>query len=191
MTTAKEIEFKTMLTAEEFQRVKTHYQLTEKTVKKQTNYYFDTPDQRLKKRHWGLRIRLYPDSAEQTLKIPASTGGLWEITDSLTLKEAQRLTKKAQLKADGQIANKLASIGIKVEEIVLLADLTTARWEFKIPAGLLAIDESWYGNGHDYELELEVSDFTQGKEQFQHLLTELDLTFRPGANKITRAIKEK
>lgn len=191
MTTAKEIEFKTMLTSEEFQRVKAYYQLTDETLKKQTNYYFDTLDQRLKKRHWGLRIRIYPDYAEQTLKVPASTGGLWEMTDTLSLTEAQALTQHSRLKAGGQIAAKLTSVGIKLEELCLLASLTTARWEFKVPAGLLALDESWYGRGHDYELELEVANHKEGQKQFEQLLVELNLTFRPGDNKITRAIKEK
>lgn len=186
----REIEFKTLLTPEEFQRVITHYQLTPESRKIQTNHYFDTPDQKLKKQHWGLRIRIYDAYGEQTLKVPATDSGLWEITDELTLAEATALAESGRIKT-GQITTKLAEINVHPNELHRLASLKTARWEFAIPEGLLALDESWYGSKHDFELELEVSNHIQGKKAFYGLLSELGLTYQPGENKITRAIKEK
>lgn len=188
---SREIEFKTLLTPAEFQAVVAHYQLTKDRQKTQTNYYFDTPKQQLKNQHWGLRIRTYADYGEQTLKVPATDGGLWEITDKLSLQEAATLTKNGTIKAPGQVATKLATIDVAPSDLHPIASLKTARWEFAIPEGLLALDESWYGSQHDFELELEVKDPLQGKEDFHTLLRSLNLNYRPGENKIARAFKEK
>lgn len=188
---SREIEFKTLLTPSEFQKVVAHYQLTPASRKTQTNHYFDTPKGHLQEHHWGLRIRTYANHGEQTLKVPAAAGGLWEITDALSLAEADRLVKKGTIKASSNVATKLATINVHPRDLRLLASLKTARWEFAIPEGLLALDESWYGSKHDYELELEVSDPVLGQTAFYELLQSLKLTYQPGENKISRALKEK
>lgn len=191
MSKSREIEFKTMLTAEEFTAVYHHYQLTETDFKTQTNCYFDTVDGQLRTRGWGLRIRLYPDRGELTLKVPANDGGLWEYTDPLTYEEVQDLRSKGKILPTGTVAGKLQEARLSPGNMKLLADLTTHRAEFTIPEGLLALDENFYGTTHDYELELEVTDSVQGKEAFLSLLAQLKLTYRPAENKIARAFKVK
>lgn len=192
MTKTREIEFKTMLTAAEFARVKAHYRLADDRFKSQTNCYFDTPDQQLRSRHWGLRIRLYPDRGELTLKVPAKDAGRWEITDPLTRQEAQQLRDQGRILSTGVVAEHLRNHQIQPEALELIADLTTLRAEFPIKEGLLALDESFYGKGkmHDYELELEVTAADTGAAGFDSLLAQLGLPYRPAENKITRAIKE-
>ncbi len=190
MSKSREIEFKTMLTEAEFGQVKEAYHLNDENFKSQTNCYFDTVDQKLKKLGWGLRIRLFADRGELTLKIPAKDVGLWEITDSLTLRQATFLREQGQILTEGAVANQLQNHHIAPKDLLLIADLTTMRAEFPVKEGLLALDENFYGQLHDYELELEVTDATIGAEAFHALLTQLGLTYRPAENKITRAIKE-
>ena len=136
MTHQVEIEFKTLLTREEYQRVIAFYQLDRSAFHTQTNLYFDTLDHQLKQKKFGLRIRTTEDKAELTLKSPLKEG-LLETTD------------------------------------------------------ILALDESWYGQSHDYELELEVSEASSGKRAFLSLLDRLHISYRPAKNKIIRALEEK
>ena len=74
-------------------------------------------------------------------------------------------------------------------ELQLLAQLKTARIQIVLPIGELALDESWYGNNHDYELELEVSEAMQGKQDFLNLLEEFQIDYQPAKNKIVRAFE--
>ena len=77
------------------------------------------------------------------------------------------------------------------ESYLPFAELTTRRAEFSVTEGLLALDESWYGQSHDYELELEVSEASSGKRAFLSLLDRLHISYRPAKNKIIRALEEK
>ena len=53
---------------------------------------------------------------------------------------------------------KLSDLNIDPASLIQTGKLTTKRAEFPIEEGLLAIDESWGDNLHDFELELEVGD---------------------------------
>lgn len=190
MAKSVEIEYKSMLTAAEFQQVITYFSLNEQSFKTQTNYYYDTPDLRLNAAGCGLRIRITPQHGELTLKTPLATG-LLETTDPLTLAEAKSLIAKEQILLTGEVAAAIRDLNIDPAEIRLLAYLKTNRAEFPIQAGLLALDESWYGKtGHDYELELEVQDAAKGQADFKALLLSLKVQEKTASNKIQRAFKE-
>lgn len=180
-----EIEFKTLLSIEEFSRTVNYFQLKEKDFFEQTNYYFDSADFQLRKRHMGLRVRLLSNNAEITLKIPEKVG-LLEINDTLSIKEAQSIVESATLPNFGNVYNKLNALGIDKNDLRLIGDLTTKRAEKKLPQGLLALDESWYNGQHDFELELEVSDADNGKKDFITLLDTLTIKESPSPNKIQR-----
>ncbi len=190
MSEQQEIEFKTLLTAEEHKKICHFYHLIETDFKLQTNCYFDTVDKKLHQKGWGLRIRRYPDHGELTLKTPAKNG-LLETTDSLSLKQTEQLIQQEKILTNGTVANKLLKEDIAPSQLILLTQLTTKRAEFEIDTGLLAIDESWYGLCHDFELELEVADSTQGKQDFLELLQKWKITYQPAQNKITRALLAK
>ena len=187
MTEQIEIEYKTLLTRAQFAAIKATY-APEKNAFVQENYYFDTPDFRLKQLQCGLRIRTFKDGAECTLKTPLEEG-LLETTDQLTLKQAQTLLQTKTILPHGSVAQKLVHLGIQPDQVRLLADLKTARIQIDLPIGELALDESWYGNNHDYELELEVSEASKGKQDFLDLLAEFDIHYQPAKNKIVRAFE--
>lgn len=52
-----EIEFKNMLTKEEYELLLTHFQVGKEDLFEQENHYFDTSDFALKANHSALRIR--------------------------------------------------------------------------------------------------------------------------------------
>ena len=180
-----EIEFKTLLSIEEFAHAVHYFQVKEQHFFTQTNYYFDSADFKLKKRHMGLRVRILSNNAEITLKIPDKVG-LLEINDALSIEEAQQLVDSATLPDFGNVFNKLTNLGIDKNDLRLIGSLTTKRAEIKLPQGLLALDESWYNKQHDFELELEVSDATNGKKDFLSLLDTLTIKESPSPNKIQR-----
>lgn len=180
-----EIEFKTLLSIEEFSRVIDYFQFKEEQFFTQINYYFDSADFQLRKRRMGLRVRVLSDNAEITLKIPEKVG-LLEINDTLSVDEAKAIVESATLPTIGNVYNKLNQLGIDQSDLRLIGSLTTKRAEIKLPQGLLALDESWYNEQHDFELELEVNDATNGKKDFLFLLDTLTIKESPSPNKIQR-----
>ncbi|MGX7243513.1 CYTH domain-containing protein [Enterococcus quebecensis] len=180
-----EIEFKTLLSIEEFKHTINYFQLKEDQFFTQINYYFDSVDFQLKKRRIGLRVRTLSNNAEITLKIPEKVG-LLEINDTISIEEAQRIVESAILPDSGNVFSKLTTLGINKNDLRLIGSLTTKRAEIKLPQGLLALDESWYNEQHDFELELEVEDVKKGKESFLFLLDTLNIKETPSPNKIQR-----
>ncbi|WP_207696604.1 hypothetical protein DOK67_0000019 [Enterococcus sp. DIV0212c] len=180
-----EIEFKTLLSIEEFSHTIDYFQLKEDDFFTQINYYFDSADFELKKRHSGLRVRILSNNAEITLKIPQEVG-LLEINDTLSIEEAQHIVDSATFPDSGNVFNKLTTLGINKNDLRLIGSLTTKRAEKKLPQGLLALDESWYNEQHDFELELEVRDVSNGKKNFLSLLDTLEIKESPSPNKIQR-----
>ncbi|WP_251869664.1 CYTH domain-containing protein [Enterococcus italicus] len=184
MSEQLEIEWKTALTKEEYTRLLTKLNITEFFI--QTNSYFDTPTFTLQSKKCGLRIRLLDTYAELTLKSPQPVGKL-ETTDQLTLAEAKELLQLGRIPNEGAVAQALETLGIHPAEVIKFAELTTKRAELPINEGLLAIDENWAHNLHDYELELEVDEAHADQAHFLNLLNDWNLTFRPTKNKIQRA----
>lgn len=186
-----EIEYKTLLSLKDYQKIFTHYQLSEHPFAQQTNVYFDTPTKELQARRWGLRIRRYEDSGELTLKCPTTNKGLLEITDPLSLEVTTSLIEEQQILTTGEVAKQLQQAEIAIDALYPTAELTTKRYELVLPIGLLALDHSWYNRQEDYELELEVPEETQGEIDFFQLLAQLDIPYQAAENKIVRALKVK
>lgn len=74
----------------------------------------------LSKQRGGLRIRQFADHAEQTLKVPneSTQRDLEEITDPLSLVEAQKLIEQGELKS-GQVTQALAARGLIRQRLLL------------------------------------------------------------------------
>ncbi|OQO70476.1 adenylate cyclase [Enterococcus villorum] len=190
MSEMLEIEYKSMLTQKEYAQLIQHYQLKATDFTVQTNVYFDTTDAQLAKKKCGLRIRLLETHAEYTLKSPTKKGKL-ETTDILKKEEAISFIEHQKLPLNGAVFQKLAELNIQSEELHAIGELTTKRAEFHIKEGLLAIDESFGKQLHDFELELEVTDPIVGKADFLAFLKSFSFPYRPAKNKIQRMIEAK
>lgn len=177
-----EIEYKTLLTLDEFRRLDSLYQHVK--AFEQTNYYLDTPHFDLRTKRLSLRIRTFLDMAELTLKIPQAVGNM-EYNQILTLDEARKIRQTVIL-PEGLIREKLLEADLDLDQLTILGQLTTRRREVQLDIGLLAIDSNHYAGIKDYELELEVADPDQGKADFDQFLDKHQIDFKYAKSKVAR-----
>ncbi|WP_066395091.1 CYTH domain-containing protein [Neobacillus mesonae] len=189
MTENLEIEFKNMLTKQEYEKLLHTFRIDEKQIFIQENHYFDTPEFALKNIESALRIRRKKDQFEMTLKQPASIG-LLETNQQINKDEAAEAIQFGRLPS-GKIKNILEEKGISFTAIQYFGSLVTKRVEMKYEIGLLVLDHSLYLNKEDYELEYEVKDYQTGKDAFIKLLQDNRIPERKTMNKIRRFYQEK
>ena len=167
-----EIEFKNIVTKEEFDRLRSHFQLTEDQFISQENHYFDTPAFSLKDCGAALRIRSKKKSV-LTLKQPHQEG-LLETHEALTNEQAKELLD-GSAKIPSTIQQLITDLQVDSHALTYFGTLRTSRAEIPYKNGLLVLDHSFYLGAEDYELEYEVTDANEGAKYFEQLLTELDI----------------
>lgn len=185
MSKEPEIEFKNLLTAEEYSQLMSEYNVKNKELFVQTNYYFDTIDRQLERKHSALRIRTFIENAELTLKTPYKSY-LMETTDDLEIEEADLLLRKETIKTNGSVAAALKEMSISPRSLKLIGSLKTTRFEHKTKHGLLVLDKSEYFGKVDYELEYEAEDVTEGKAFFKQFIERHSIPERFTKNKVAR-----
>jgi len=180
-----EIEFKNMITKEEFHTLCEHFSIAKSDFVLQENHYFDSEDFALKNKGCALRIRKKKANYEMTLKQPAQEG-LLETNEKVSEDEAKAIIETSRI-PDGAIATILREeLHINPDSVNYFGTLITSRAETDYKGGLLVIDHSMYLNTEDYELEYEVSDFLSGQKLFKELLKTLNIPERKTDNKIKR-----
>ncbi|WP_033541628.1 CYTH domain-containing protein [Planococcus sp. CAU13] len=184
MTKELEIEFKNLLTEDEYVTLTALFGFSPEDAQTQINHYFDTVDFRLREQKSALRIRQKDNAFECTLKTPAENG-YYEITDALPRQQAEDIINGRNFAAP-EVSEVLKEQGILPGELVLLGSLTTHRIEFTYDGGLLVLDRSQYHGTEDFEVEFEVTDFNDGKEKFRKLLEDNKIPVRRTDKKIAR-----
>ncbi|WP_227395754.1 CYTH domain-containing protein [Jeotgalibacillus aurantiacus] len=187
MSQELEIEFKNLLTEDEYQRLLNTYGHTSPV--KQVNHYFDTPLFHLKQAGAALRIREKDKRAVLTLKQPVEEGVL-ETHQVITSLDSEDMMNGGGLKS-GEISDLLELLNIPVSDIIHFGSLTTERIETEYEGGLLVLDHSFYLNKEDFEVEYEVSDRQDGEKKFMSLLSSYEIPVRETDSKIKRFYKEK
>jgi len=183
-----EKEFKNLLNKEEYEALIVAFDLDETEPTKQTNIYFDTPDFKLKGLNSGLRIRMYEDKGEITLKTPIQENEKLETNDDLTLDEAKTLVEAHLMKATGNVADKLKGLGIAPGDLVIIGQLSTIRYDFPGEKGTFFLDKSFYQDQMDYELEFESESLEEGALIFQNFLKLHGIKVRKAKQKIERML---
>lgn len=178
-----EIEFKNMLTKNEYQTLLSSYHLTATDIKTQSNDYFDSEDYMLRDKGAALRVRQKNNRYVLTLKEPAHQG-LLETHQDITEDVFVKIKESGSL-PDGEVARQVAKLGLN-QSLRHLGALTTHRAETETEDGLLVLDHSEYLGFEDYELEFEVTDYEQGEEAFYRLLRKHQIEIRNANNKIQR-----
>jgi uncharacterized protein YjbK len=184
-----EIEFKNLLTEEEFERLKAFFSFAGKDFKKQVNHYFDTNQFTLKEQGCALRIREKTGHFEITLKQPAPVG-LLETNQEVSPHDAQNMLAGGEL-PEGPVRTALSNLVEQRNPVAYFGSLTTERAEKEYCGGLVVLDHSAYLGIHDYELEYEVEDEESGRESFHTLLSDLNIPVRKTDNKIMRFYRQK
>ncbi|MCC5895133.1 MAG: CYTH domain-containing protein [Alkalibacterium sp.] len=182
-----EIEFKNLLTEEEYDVLSSTYFLKSAESFTQKNIYYDTESYDLKNRSCALRIRVKEESAEFTLKSPFE-GHHKELNIPLTIEEAERLISMEAIMPPEQIKAFLKNeYELDVTTVNKLTELVTQRIEKEYKECLLVLDKSWYNDTVDYELEIESPSIEQGSSLFDSLLRTHSIPKRHTPNKIARA----
>lgn len=179
-----EIEFKNLLTEEEYNHIYEYFDLDGVNTINNDNYYYDDVRSSFKNNNSALRIRHTNGRREITLKIKSPKQNLeyncsWnneEIPEWLEVKDLPQEIKINSAKFN--LENKLS----------LIQKIETRRKELKIKGGLLVLDKNYFlGNIIDYELEYEVVNYEEGYKHFISLLKELKINRKEALPKIARA----
>ncbi|TDK58522.1 CYTH domain-containing protein [Bacillus salipaludis] len=184
-----EIEFKNMLTKEEYELLLIKFTTVESKLITQENHYFDTKDFALKNEQSALRIRQKGQQFEMTLKQPANIG-LLETTQNLTEAEATLAIQEGKLPS-GAIKEIISKMDIVFSKLSYFGSLKTNRAEMNYKSGILVLDHSLYLNKEDYELEYEVENEQLGQKIFEELLNQYNIPHRKTENKIQRFYNQK
>jgi uncharacterized protein YjbK len=179
-----EIEFKNLLTKDEYEIMYSYFRSSPHQIMTQVNHYFDTQDHSLKHAGCALRVRIKDECYFLTLKEPQAIG-LLETTDELSKREYEELLHTHQVNSP-HVLHQLNQLNI-TSPILPIASLETKRLETTFMDQLIALDASTYYGMTDYEIELETQDPPIGEQVFKDLLTNFQVPRRPAMNKIKRA----
>lgn len=161
-----EIEFKNMLTYEQYAALKKEY-FNDDMPFTQTNFYMDTDDFSLKRNRVALRVRDTGIKKEMTLKVPQTVGNMEynvPLDDFDFTQETYAISELPE-----PIQQQLVQLNIHAP-VKVFGALSTDRLETRYASGLLVLDKSHYLDTEDYELEYEVDDYDKGKVIFDDLL---------------------
>lgn len=183
MTQEIEIEYKNLLTQQEYDRLLKHLPFPEDGVM-QTNHYFETPDFSMKDNRIALRIREKNGEFKLTLKEPHPEG-LLETHADLSTEEAMSWIAGNPVSKEA-ISEQLHRHGIDETKLSFFGSLTTLRREAEYNNVQIVLDYNVYNNLVDYEFELEASSKKDGEEAFQSILKQHDIETRTTPNKIER-----
>ncbi|WP_100403311.1 CYTH domain-containing protein [Bacillus sp. FJAT-42315] len=189
MSQQLEIEFKNLLTKEEFLQFLQVFQVQEEDFALQHNHYLDTKSFHLEEQACALRVREKEGTFELTLKQPAEIG-LLETNQLLLKEEAEALLMKGEF-PEGIVKEVLQPLLLDFDSFHHFGTLSTKRAEIPYEVGILTFDNSFYLGKEDYELEYEVTEEQKGKEIFDHLLKKFQIPRRMTDNKVRRFFLEK
>lgn len=178
-----EIEFKNLLTGEEYGRM--HNALfTRAQPIVQTNFYIDTPDLDLKHHRLLLRIRDIGGKQIMTLKEPTGKGVMeyhGEVENDLNFDRNIRKDEVPEL-----ILGELKRFNIDTTQLKIYGALSTERMEVPYREGLLVLDKNNYLDTEDFELEYEVEQYDKGETRFMDLLEQYGIERRKEMTKVER-----
>lgn len=184
MTQQTEIEFKNIVTYDEYHQLCAHFNVSPQQVVTLANHYFDTAALHIKDMRSGLRIRQTNDAFEATLKQLIDAHTSIETNVDITEADAQRIFSGGVF--PDAIQRQLLDAHIPVSEINHYGSLTTKRIEVDYKGGLLVLDHALYLGHEDYELEYEAHDATAGALIFAELLAQFNIPTRQTKKKIAR-----
>ncbi|MEA3322151.1 MAG: CYTH domain-containing protein [Bacillota bacterium] len=186
-----EIEFKNLLTFDEFTSLCSAFKVKSDDFFTQENHYFDTPAFALKEKGCALRIRKKGDTFTLTLKQPAKEG-LLETHQVVSDHEFETMKSEKNGLISGIISTILREdLNISPSEVIYFGSLKTNRAELPYKEGLLVLDESTYLDTSDFELEYEVKNYAEGERLFHELLDAYGIPLRETKNKIVRFYEAK
>lgn len=176
-----ERELKILVDKEAFQKILNSYEFKKPII--QTNTYYDTHDQIIKKMNGALRIRTIDNKHIFTLKIKK---------DSITHYEFEKEIHSSNINEinDSEILGWFNKYDIP-SNIKPITSFQTKRYTYDFEHGQLCADITSYENHIDYELEYEYIDKHDGISFFNHILKKINTEYIKNCpSKIARAMND-
>ncbi|WP_342470085.1 CYTH domain-containing protein [Ureibacillus sp. FSL K6-3587] len=183
-----EIEYKNVLTKEQYEQLLEEFNIQPQQIVRQVNHYLDTKHWHLKTLSSALRIREQKGKIVCTLKEQTAEHIHLETTDILTEEQRDEILEGKSFSAPS-VRERLVELRVPVEELRLFGTLTTDRVEVPYEGGILVFDHSFYLHCDDYEVEYETKDSTLGKKLFLTFLRERKINIQTADKKIARFMK--
>lgn len=146
-----ENEFKIMLTQAQYEAVHSMYEWDLEA--EQTNWYYDSADGELGRRHITCRVRTIGDNVYLQVKLPAhenASGALSRVEIEYELAGVPEEISGGELEKISGAAD--------IPDVRLLGSLTTFRSVKRFDGAEIDLDRSCYFGKTDYELEVEYTD---------------------------------
>lgn len=178
-----EIEYKVLLSKENFELLANEMPFPKETVE-QINYYFETKTFDLKKHYSALRIRKKNNGYILTLKEPYGEHIL-ETHDPLTEEEFYNWIN-GNSTAKSNVSKQLKKLGVAEKELIYFGSLKTERKSFVNDGIEYVLDKSIYNGITDYELEIEAISAEKGLTVFKNLLQQFNIPQKDSITKIER-----
>lgn len=178
-----EIEYKVLLTKEEYERLASNLPFPTHSLD-QTNYYFETENFDFKKYHSALRIREKNQEYTLTFKQPHQDGIL-ETHDQLREKEFVSWINEKPI-SKPNVAKQLDELNFIIDRVRYFGSLKTKRKTFMSDDIIYVLDESFYNGKVDYELEIEAPSRQIGSIVFTNLLKKHNISPKEPITKIER-----
>lgn len=175
MATSIEIEAKALLTRKDYNKVLKYFDLDVSDGYIQKNYYIETENFALRKLGLSLRIRKL-NGYIMTFKLPMAEG-LLEKSQNL-VKEQFKAFQNDGVFPEGDIADFIESLYINLQDLKIVASLSTLRIEKEVEDLTLAIDENRYGDLQDYELEMEATSLKKAKALLEKVCHDAGIEYR-------------
>ena len=181
MQKGTDVEFKSLLTENEYNKLISHFENAKSDF--QTNHYFDTKRFSLKALNASLRVR-ERETLELTLK--RKKGYNTDIKSIELTKEQFDKIRETGIIEDEEIGSDVTSL-IKEQKLVNFLSLSTLRTYVPYASGILNIDKSEYVGVVDYEVEFSGKAYHQGKADFIKMISEFGIQYKKSDKKIKRA----
>lgn len=198
ITQEKEFESKSLLSADDFDRLVRYYEILPSDFFSQRNLYLDTASLVFKRHDCALRFRERNEKFELTLKAKQSDAHL-ERTISLDSKIAHMLTEQLDQQGHWAVKGDLLDLfrgfspleGKSMARVYAVADLVTWRAEIPIEKGLIMLDRSIFYGQTDFEIEVEAHSAPCAQSLLADILSNLGITHQKSQPKIARALSAK
>lgn len=172
----KEIEFKNLLTKNEYSKIQNDHFPGEQPLHL-VNYYIDSSNLALIKNLLMLRVRVQNQKQLMTIKIPDRRHVVYEYSGETDIDLTEGITIDEH-SIPKNIREQLIKRGIPVTGFSVQGALTTERFEKESHNGLLVLDKSTYLGHTDYELEFEAPDVSTGQAEFSQILSNYGIVRR-------------
>ena len=176
----KEIEFKTLITKEQYYQLLEEFNLTN-NIFAQINHYFDTENADLLQEQTVLRIRQKGNNNYKLTKKTRALVGANEMHIFLSKEKALDMLENG-------FDARVIELPYNVTKV---AELTTYRASSHYKNGKIFFDRSEYYGQVDYEIEYEVDEINQGRQEFIAFLDSHGIEYKESIRKSKRAFDSK